>query len=76
MREEMTNQATPPKISLEAARVNAGLIQEEAARRLGITRLTLHKYETGKTQPRAGMMEKMEKLYGYPREWIRFTAEE
>lgn len=39
------------KISLRAARVNAGLTQEEASERAGCARSTLNGYESGKTQP-------------------------
>ena len=39
------------RISLEAARVNAKLIQKEAAIKLGISLKTLQNYESGKTKP-------------------------
>ncbi len=39
-----------PKISLRAARVNAGLSQEEMARRLGVTREAVASWETGRVK--------------------------
>lgn len=61
-----------PKISLEAARVNAKLQQKEAAKLLGITPETLRNYETGKTLPDIGMATKIEALYKYPISHIFF----
>ena len=57
-------EATIFRISLKAARVNAGLKQSEAAEALGVDRATLHSYEAGKTIPQWDMVEKIESLYG------------
>ena len=38
-----------PKITLEAARVNAHFTQREAAKALGISVATLQNYESGRT---------------------------
>lgn len=38
------------KISMNAARVNAGFTQEEIAEKLGISRQTYASWETGKTE--------------------------
>ena len=38
------------KISLVAARVNAGLTQEKMAEKLGVSRQTVHAWETGKAE--------------------------
>lgn len=62
-----------PKITLKAARVNAGLSQEEAAVKLGINRATLHSYEIGKTTPDWDMIVEMESIYGYPASLIIFA---
>lgn len=51
-------------ITLKAARVNAGLIQREAAERLGIARETLRNYENGRTKPDIDMAIKISELYG------------
>lgn len=52
-----------PKITIRAARVNAGLTQAEAAEKLGITRETLIKYEKQPQLIRQGMLKKMQVVY-------------
>lgn len=61
-----------PKITLEAARVNAHLNQKEAAQQLGITPQTLASYERGSTLPDIAMGKKIEALYGFPLDLIFF----
>ena len=51
------------KISLKAARVNAGLSQEEAASQVGVSRQTITNYETGKTAPDIKTLRKLADLY-------------
>lgn len=41
------------KITLEAARVNAGLTQKEVAERMGVNRATIMNWESGKIVPKA-----------------------
>lgn len=60
-----------PKISLRAARVNAGLTMEEAAKRIGIDRGTLMRYERGDTEPREGTINRMSEAYRFPQEYLR-----
>ena len=62
----------PPKITLEAARVNAGLQQKDAAKQLGITPATLRSWENGDTMPDIDKAQAMAKLYGYPISYIFF----
>lgn len=62
----------PPKISLAAARVNAGLLQEVAAVKLGITPETLRNWENGKTVPGYDKVMEICKLYQYPADYIFF----
>ena len=52
------------KITLKAARVNAGLTLEEAAKALGITKNTLISYEKYRTIPDMAMGTAMASLYG------------
>lgn len=59
-----------PKISIKAARVNAGLTQEEAAKQLGINPNTLSRYESGRNVPRVDMIGKMSKLYCIDKQYI------
>lgn len=61
-----------PKISLEAARVNAKLSQKEAAKSLGVDASTLRNYEKGKSAPSYPMAKKMEQLYNFPFNFIFF----
>ena len=51
-------------ITLKAARVNAGLTQREAAKRLGITRGTIASYEKHKTVPDIDRAKEIAALYG------------
>ena len=62
------------KISLAAARVNAGLYQREAAKRLGITPETLRNYERGKQVPNWTTVKEMEKIYGISADNIFFGS--
>ena len=62
----------PPKISLAAARVNAGLEQQTAAEKLGITAPTLRSWERGDTLPDYGKVCEIETLYQYPKDYIFF----
>ena len=61
-----------PKITLEAARVNAHLQQKEAAKRLGINARTLANYEKGRTVPDMNMGKKIEEVYNFPVRFILF----
>lgn len=51
-------------ITLKAARVNAGLTQREAAKRLGISISTLGSFEMGRRFPDVPQILKIEELYG------------
>jgi len=61
------------KVTLRAARVNAGLTQKEAADRLLIGTTTLQGYESGKRLPRMDMLGRMERLYGMGMQNFRFV---
>lgn len=65
---------TMPRISLKAARVNADLSQQEAAKRLGISKSTLQNYESGNTIPDILMSRKIEEVYGFPMDYIFFGS--
>ena len=51
-------------ITMKAARINANLTQEQAAKALEITKGTLASYEMGKTIPKIDMAKKIARLYG------------
>ena len=59
------------QITLAAARVNADLKQEPAAKLIGITAKTLRNYEQGKTAIPGHILKKAAKVYGIPEEMIR-----
>lgn len=54
------------QITLAAARVNAGMTQEEAANALGINRTTLIKWENGQTIPGTIQLIAMANVYKIP----------
>lgn len=62
-----------PKITLKAVRVNAGLSQAEAAKRLKISRSTLQHYEMGETVPDWDMVQRMVEVYQFPADHIFFS---
>ena len=64
-----------PKITLKAARVNAGLSQRAAADKLGINVATLQNYETGRTVPDWNMVMKIEAVYQFPTDYISFLPQ-
>ena len=61
------------KISLAAARVNAKISQEEAAKALKVSKTTLVKWECGKAEPRITKAREMAELYKIPLENIFFN---
>lgn len=61
------------KITLSAARVNAGYSQKEAAKLLNISNKTLCNWEKGKTFPDQPMIEKICDLYGVTYDMINFA---
>lgn len=61
-------------VSMRAARVNANLNLEDAAKAIGITKNTLMGYESGKVSPRVDTAKKMAEVYGLPIEEINFFA--
>lgn len=52
------------KITLKAARVNAGLTQEEVARKVKKSKNTIVNYENGKSSPDMVTGQALAKLYG------------
>lgn len=59
------------KITLKAARVNAGLDQSDVARALNVNIATISSWETGKTNPSLENFKKLCKLYEWPEEHIK-----
>ena len=63
-----------PKISLEAARVNAKLTQKELAEILGVSNATIVNWEKGNSEPNITQLRKISELSGIPLDFI-FLAE-
>lgn len=63
------------RITLPAARVNAGLTQEQAAEKLGVTRQTIINWEKGKLAPRVPEMYAISDVYNIPQENILIPTE-
>lgn len=67
------------KISLAAARVNAGMTQKEAAKKLNVNVSTMQNWESGKTAPTVDKFIELCRLYGCPTNTVSFaklTAQE
>lgn len=62
------------RISIKAARVNMEMTQEEAARKLNITKKTLASWEKHKTMPSADKVSMICKLYEISYDNIRWNA--
>lgn len=60
------------KISLKAARINAGLSQKEAAKLLKVSNKTLQSWESGKTAPGAKYIDAICVLYHVSYDDINF----
>lgn len=61
------------KITLSAARVNAGYSQKAAAELLDISNKTLCNWEKGKSFPDQPMIERLCNLYGVTYDMINFA---
>ena len=61
---------TMPKITLKAARVNAGLTQEDVARALHRNKQTIVNWESGSTDIRYYDLTAVSELYNMPLEFI------
>lgn len=63
------------KVTLEAARVNAGLSQAEASKRIGISRGTLIKYEKNEKSMTVDVLKRICEVYKVPLGRISFLGE-
>lgn len=59
------------RITLKAARINAGLDQSDVARELNVNITTVSSWETGKTQPSLENFKRLCELYRWPENGIR-----
>ena len=60
------------KITLEAARVNAGYTQKSAAKRLRVSNKTIQNWESRKSYPSADKIPEICELYGISYDNINF----
>jgi DNA-binding XRE family transcriptional regulator len=58
------------KISLAAARVNAGLTQDDVARVLKVGKQTIVSWEKGKSEPKMSQSRQLSELYKMPLDYI------
>ena len=58
------------QISLAAARVNAGLTQEDVAKRIRVSKQTIVNWEKGKIVPGIPQIETLSRIYGIPQDNI------
>ena len=64
---------TPIQISLAAARVNAGLTQDDVAREFHISKQTVVNWEKGKTEPKTSQAKQLSELYKIPYDMLIFV---
>lgn len=58
------------KISLVAARVNAGLTQDEVAKKLKVSKKTVINWEKGIVKPSFAVLDTLSRLYDMPLDYI------
>lgn len=58
------------KISLAAARVNAGLTQEDVAKHMKVSKNTVVAWEKGNTEPKISQAKELSELYAMPLDHI------
>ena len=59
------------KISMAAARINAGLTQKQLARECGVSESTVISWENGKNHPHIKRLPLLEKAYGIPLDFVK-----
>ncbi len=62
------------KLSLEALRVNVNMTQQDVADRLGVSRYTVIKWESGHMEPKGLVIYALAKLYEVEIDTIRIPA--
>ena len=58
------------KITLAAARVNAGMTQEQVAERIGLSKQTIISWEKGRTKPNPAEFDFLCRMYNMPKDFI------
>lgn len=60
------------RITLAAARVNAGLTQDDVSKMLHVSKQTVVNWEKGKTEPKTTQARQLSQLYGLPYDVLIF----
>jgi putative transcriptional regulator len=63
------------KLTLRAARINAGLSVKEVAEAVDVSEDTIYRFETGKSSPKIGAAIKMAQMYGVSVDVLDFGSE-
>ena len=63
------------QISLAAARVNAGMTQEEVAKHMAVGKQTIVSWEKGTSEPKISQAKELSKLYDMPLDYIFLPSE-
>lgn len=63
------------RISLAAARVNAGLNQREMAEIMGVDKTTIFNWENAKSEPNASQLRKISEISGIPMDLLFIPIE-
>lgn len=63
------------QITLAAARVNAGLTQDDVAKKLHVSKNTIVSWEKGDTEPEISQAREMSALFDFPLENIFFAKQ-
>ena len=63
------------KISLSAARINAGMTQTEAANAMNVTPQTILAWEKGRVEPRISQARKLAEIYAVPLSCLFFAEQ-
>ncbi|WP_177973310.1 helix-turn-helix transcriptional regulator [uncultured Eubacterium sp.] len=58
------------QISLAAARVNAGMTQDEVAKKMHVSKNTVVNWEKGKTEPTISQCRELSEMYRMPLKYI------
>lgn len=58
------------QISLAAARVNAGLTQEDVAKLMKVGKQTIVSWEKGKSEPKMSQSRQLSEIYNIPLDYI------
>ncbi len=58
------------QVSLAAARVNAGLTQQDVADKMNISKQTIVNWENGRVIPKLAQFEMLSRLYNMPKDNI------